>query len=342
MSSRYFIVWDLGATKCGAALVKFENGEFIVLKKTEQPLYSFSSLIDLTNSIEKNLNIEINQSDAVCIAGAGQYNGRELILDKAGHVGYPFPMQFKFLSQRLNWKNFWVIHDYTPIICRTFIDSQNEIFTIHPGTLNPLGRRVAFGVGTGLGLKDAVLLPNNQIWIGTNEMGHIGLCHPPSFNQEEFQQHQALINFIQKKNQEQSTELTFETILTGPGLSLLYQFTENLSEPLSPEETSTRIVKTGNTKALELFAHYLGLFIGVVQLTFMPSGGIWMSGGVLHKNLHLFEEPMLSHLKRGILLSPAYQPERNQFSLKIMLGLDHAFLGGAFFLLQQLEQKIWC
>lgn len=339
MQAKEFIVWDLGATKCAFAIVDYLPPNFQIRRQYQCFLRDYISLENLVSDVENKLDISHAQADAICIAGAGQYNGHELILDKGGKPGYPYPMKFATIASKLNWQNLFVVHDYTPMVCRTFLDNEEDIQVLHAGESKPYGRRVALGVGTGLGMKDAVLLPNGQIWIGTNEIGHIGLSSPPISNQIEFQQHLKLLNFIHDYHHHHNLLTTFETILSGPGFALLHQFVTGSSKLLSPEDADEASKQETNSPTLQLFAKYLGLFIGVVQLTFMPQGGIWISGGVLQKNLCLFSEPLLTQLYQGIECSPSYQPERQQFPLKVMLGENHAFWGGAFFLVQQLQQR---
>lgn len=340
MQTKAFIVWDLGATKCAAAIVDYNGRNFQIRHQYKCFLRDFKSLKALAADIESNLGLPIAEADAICIAGAGQYNGQELILDKAGK-GYPYPMKFAKLGAQKKWKQTYVVHDYTPIVCRTFLEDEHDIKVLHPGEGQAYGRRVAFGVGTGLGMKDAVLLPNGHVWIGANEVGHIGLSSPPICNHIEYQQHLDLLNFIRQYQDQGNLLTTFETLLSGPGMALIHQFVTGSPQLLTPEEAAAVIVQEPNSPTLQLFAKYLGLFIGVVQLAFMPRGGIWISGGVLDKNPSLFSEPLITHIYQGIELSPSYQPERQQFPLKVMLGSSHAFLGGAFFLAQQLQHACW-
>src|SRR5438477_12571204 len=118
MQQAEFIVWDLGATKCAAAVVCYQDRHFEIKKQCQCKLLEFDSLTDLIAGIEAQLDISLKQADAICIAGAGQYNGTELILDKSGK-GYPYPMLFSKVEKEQGWRHLFVVHDYTPIICRT-------------------------------------------------------------------------------------------------------------------------------------------------------------------------------------------------------------------------------
>ena len=129
----------------------------------------------------------------------------------------------------------------------------------------------------------------------------------------------------------QRHDVTFEAVLSGRGLARIYQFIKDNGLCLSPEETAAIIKTSGDQEALKLFAWYLGVFIGTLQLTFMPAGGVWIYGGVIHKNLVLFEEPFISSLQRGIQACPAYWDKRQHFPLRVLVGQEHAFFGAAYY-----------
>ena len=84
---------------------------------------------------------------------------------------------------------------------------------------------------------------------------------------------------------------------------------------------------------LSLFAFYLGLLVGTLELMFMPAGGIWISGGVTLHHLNAFDHP---NFKAGITASPAYQEERAAYPLGIMLNPQHALIGGGFYAVKRL------
>ncbi|OAI49537.1 hypothetical protein AYO45_06985 [Gammaproteobacteria bacterium SCGC AG-212-F23] len=88
-------------------------------------------------------------------------------------------------------------------------------------------------------------------------------------------------------------------------------------------------MQAGQTpEILDAFAWYTGLFIGTVQLIFMPEGGIWITGGVALSHLSIFDNPEFLH---GIHTSPSYLPERQKYPLGILCNPEHALMGGGFY-----------
>ena len=329
MMYKTFVVWDLGATKCAAAVIDFDfhADEFDCISTTRVPLRECADLEALITRVEKELNYSMAKADAICIAAAGRYNGHEVELE----AGYPYPMCFAQMAKKNQWRNMAVVHDYAPVACATFtsyLQKKPNIKTLVEGKPERFGRKVVFGVGTGLGLKDTVQLPNGDFWLGSNEAGHIGLTYPPKTNHKNEIRHRDFVRFLRNAGGLLSHEvLTFEKILSGKGVTRIHQFLTGESG-LTPEEVGKALTAGQYTETLKMLAWYIGLFIGTVQLMFMPSGGIWFTGGVVLKNLGLCDQ---QELFEGIYTCPAYKKERQTFPLHVMVGPDYALMGCAYY-----------
>ena len=94
------MTWDLGATKCAAALVLYEeqNHHLHCKQSSSIKIRSCTSLHELTNRIENTLEINMSDVDAICIGAAGQYDGECLQLA----AGYPYPMNFAAFAKQKN------------------------------------------------------------------------------------------------------------------------------------------------------------------------------------------------------------------------------------------------
>ncbi|MBA3660201.1 MAG: glucokinase [Gammaproteobacteria bacterium] len=332
--TKIIYTWDLGATKCTAGLVEYhsETRDLTCIKKHTVKLKEVSSLEKLITNIEETLGLSMAQADSICIGAAGHYDGQFLLLDNA----YPFPMHFAKIAELHGWKSYAVIHDYAPIVCATFtsyIEQPNNIKRLNPYEMKNTGRRVALGIGTGLGLKDGVLLDNGDFWLGRNEIGHIGVTSPPLADKIHLQRHEELIRFLQEKTRLQANQpLTFEKILSGSGTARLYQFFYG-DEEISPEEVGEKMRQGIAPEMLDAFAWYAGLFVGTVQLTFMPEGGVWITGGVSLNHLDVFERP---DFFSGINASPAYRLQRDEYPLSIMCNHEHALIGCGYYATKRL------
>lgn len=326
--TKTIIAWDLGATKCAAGIVEYheEQDTYTCKQKYAIKLTEVSSLEELTQQIEDNLDVRISNADAICIGAAGQYDGEKLIYANS----YPYSMHFAHLAKQQQWPQFAVIHDYAPIVCATFTDymhQEKNIKRLNNCAINPYGRRVTLGVGTGLGLKDGVLLPNGDFWLGQNEMGHIGISNSHA-NHDALKRHEELIRFLHSDH-----PISFEAILSGPGIARLYQFFYPNNKNITPEEVGTMMRENHAPELLSTFSWYLGLFVGTVQLSFMPEGGIWITGGVALHHINAFDHP---EFLNGIHSSPAYLSQRNEFPLGVLCNPEHALIGGGYYAIKKL------
>lgn len=329
------ISWDLGATKCAAAVVEYNTTTEIFTCKKQHTikLKTCHSLEELTNKIEHALDISALEADAICIGAAGHYDGEQL----QHAVGYPYSMHFAEMAKQQKWPAFAVIHDYASIVCATFtsyMQQTDSVKYLNDCKINPHGRRVALGVGTGLGLKDGILFSNGDFWLGDNEMGHMGILIPPFTDSFYQQQHDEFMNFLRGELVLKANEpLTFEKILSGKGLVRLHRFLYPDSTENTPEAIGEKMCANQANETRALFAWYLGLFVGTVQLAFMPEGGIWITGGVLLNHIGVFDHSEFFH---GIEASPAYLAKRRTFPLGVLCNPEHAFMGGAYYAMQRL------
>ena len=324
------MAWDLGATKCTAGLVEYnpETKDLTCKKHFKIKLSDTTSLDNLIDQLETGLNFSMSSADAICIGAAGHFDGEFLLLENA----YPYPMHFAKIAKRENWASYAVIHDYAPVICATFtafVDEPCNVKRLNSNMLKAQGRRVALGIGTGLGLKDGVLFADGHFWLGQNEIGHIGVTTPPLADKLHLKRHEELVRFLQEKTLLQANQpLTFEKILSGQGLVRLYQFLYSDDEEITPEEVGAKMREGKTPQLLDVFAWYIGLFVGTVQLSFMPEGGVWITGGVALNHLDVFERP---DFFAGINASPAYRLRRQEYPLNVLCNHEHALIGCGYY-----------
>ncbi len=330
-----FVTWDLGATKCTAGLVEYDTTTHALncVKSFSIKLADTLSLEDLISQLETGLGFAMRDADAVCIGAAGHYDGEYLLLEGV----YPYTMNFANTAKAQHWPNYEVIHDYSPIVCATFtsyMDNPANLKRLNQCDINPFGRRVALGIGTGLGLKDGVLFPDGEFWLGKNEVGHIGITAPPAADKVHLERHYELMRYLNEHSAENDNyPITFEKILSGKGVLRLYKFFYPDSPESTPEEVGIKMHEGNIDEMLDAFAWYIGLFVGTVQLCFMPEGGVWITGGVSLNNLHVFDRP---DFFAGIHASPAYMMQREEYALGVMCNPEHALIGSGYYAAKRL------
>jgi len=75
------ITWDLGATKCAAAVVEYHPSQQTLncIKHTSVKIRDHHSLQDLTATLENLLETKMVEADAICIGAAGHYDGKAFL-----------------------------------------------------------------------------------------------------------------------------------------------------------------------------------------------------------------------------------------------------------------------
>jgi len=333
MLKKTLAVWDLGATKCAAAIIDFDvhTDRFECLSSCRLTLTNYDSLNALVTAVETALNFALVDADVICIGAAGRFDGKEIQLS----AGYPFPMTFGEEIQKKRWRRISIVHDYIPVACATltnYLANPDHIETLVAGESKSFGRRLVMGVGTGLGLKDLIVLPDGRFWLGENEAGHIGVCLPPQVNAKMLKRHNDFMCFLRQCELGQDASVSFEKILSGKGLSRMHQFLTQ-GAFMDPALIGADIQAGQHADTVAMCAWYLGLYIGTIQLLFLPSGGIWLTGGVLLKNPAIYRHDALM---AGIAASPAYQAERALFPLHVIKGEQYALMGGAYYAAKRL------
>jgi glucokinase len=143
---------------------------------------------------------------------------------------------------------------------------------LNPHAAAPAGRGLAVvtGPGTGLGLAwcadvAAAALPR------ASEGGHADFA-PADAGQR------ALHARLARRH----GHVSWERVLSGPGLSELHAFLAVTEAPLSPEQVRQHAESGDATsrEAIALFLRILGNWVGNLALLFRPAAGVWLCGGV--------------------------------------------------------------
>lgn len=158
--------------------------------------------------------------------------------------------------------------------------TESQLSKINQAPEAPHGNKALFGVGTGLGAAGLVRRKDSP-WVPiAGEGGHVSFS---PVDREETE--------ILKILSEHHEHVSFEKILSGPGLTALYLATSKLSgvapvRDLAPSEIVLGAAETSNPmcqRTLDIFCGILGSFAGNLCLTLGATGGVYVGGGVIEK-----------------------------------------------------------
>ena len=144
----------------------------------------------------------------------------------------------------------------------------------------PDGTKALFGAGTGLGAA-GLIRAKDSTWIPiAGEGGHVSFSPVDSDEKE-------ILGILSEHN----GHVSFEKILSGPGLKALYHATISIygvdpGNDLVPSEILEGAARASDPmcqRTLEIFCGILGNFAGNLCLTLGATGGVYVGGGVIEK-----------------------------------------------------------
>ncbi len=285
---------DLGGTKTTLAL--YEGGD-----KKASPLYvrhyrsrNFPHFFAILDPYLKEHKQRVQKA---CFAVAGPvFSGRSQTLN------LPWLIDAEKIAQRYKIPEVSLLNDLEATAYGALVLPESAKVVLNPdaafGEAPLSGNRAVIAPGTGLG--EAVLYREGARYRpSASEGGHTDFAPR---NDLEI----ALLQFLLKKH----AHVSYERLLSGPGLFTLYQFMKAheqgdepawLSERLVSEDPAAVISEAALaqksdlcTKALDCFVSLFGAEAGNLALKALATGGVYLGGGIAPK--------ILPKLKEGLFM----------------------------------------
>lgn len=272
---KYVLAADIGGTKARFAI--FDNKLNYVIKK-EYHSKNYKSILELIKVFLKKTNKKISSA---CFALPCPIQENKCKL-----TNLPWIIDKKELENNLKIKVI-LVNDFEAVCYAIKRLKEKNFITLQKGELNKKKPAIVLGAGTGLG--KAIILPNNNIL--PSEGGHRDFAPR---NEIEIK----LLKFLIKKFK----RVSYERVLSGPGISNIYQFLTKKKE--KPEVITEQALKK-NKKAkqtLQVFSSIYGSEAGNMVLELQSFRGVYLAGGIALKILPKFKkEFMNSFMNKGRL-----------------------------------------
>ncbi len=317
---------DIGGTKTNLALYELVDNKLITLTQHQFVSAEFISLLDVIIEFEKMASMP--EIHAACFGIAGP------VIDGCCRTtNLPWEITTSALSKHLGIDTIRLLNDLEATAYGMLYLKEEEFFHLNPTSQQVDGNRAVIAAGTGLG--EAMLLYDGKTYYPVgSEGGHCDFA-PLSQQQDE------LLQWMRKRYPK---HVSYERILSGPGIYALYEFLHEsgfASQPKSMMEISededksamvSRCALDDNDplcmEALRLFVEIYGAEAGNLALKSMSLGGVYIGGGIAPKILSVMKNGnfMNSFVRKGrfeeLLLS---------MDVKIALNPETALLGAAHF-----------
>jgi len=319
---------DIGGTKTVLALYEIRDGRLFPVASTTYPSQTITSLEDiLWHFVEETAHDwAAKEIQAACFAIAAPIYGPSFTFSNL-----PLTVNPAQVKQRLkSIPHIDFINDLEALGHGVLAAGEQDLICLYPG--RPVGNHLAslnkaiIAPGTGLG--EALIMAGKDVY--PTEGGH-GDFAPQTETEIE------LLRFLQKDY----GHVSYERVLSGPGLVNIYRFLYRrrhgtLPEPLPlPEEISSRGV-TGRCplcrEALEIFIRILGAEAGNLALRALALGGIYLGGGIPPKILPQLQEGtfLQSFINKG-----RFAAMLEQIPVYVILNERSPLEGAAWYALKQ-------
>lgn len=268
---------DTGGTKTRLALYEQSQGK-LVRRQTETFVSGdFPSLEEIIRTFLSKNHISVKKA---CFGVPGP-----VVAGRAESTNLPWVTDEAHIARTLGIASVRLVNDLVATTSAIPFFAAEDLLALHQGM--PTGRETTFGVlapGTGLG-QAFLYKQGTQFLPLPSEGGHADFA--PN-NEIEI----ALLKYLQNK----FGRVSYERVLSGPGLVNIYNFLKDtgiapeppeLANRLANEDSAAAISTSGQSgefaicvQALDIFASILGAQAGNLTLTMLTTGGMYLGGGI--------------------------------------------------------------
>ncbi len=317
---------DIGGTKTNLALFEHKDKRLNIIAQHQFSSREFSDLNEVIMLFRQKTSLP--SVDAACFGIAGP-----VIDGRCRTTNLPWDITTSDLQEHLGIQKVRLLNDLEATAYGMLYVPEDEFVDLNPKGRQMDGNRAVIAAGTGLG--EAMLYYDGSVYhpIGS-EGGHSDFA--PLTPQQD-----ALLKWMRNRY---PGHVSFERILSGPGIYTLYEFlVENdfSAQPVSmlniPEGkdrsamVSECALKEHNPlcmEALRLFAEIYGAEAGNLALKSMSLGGVYIGGGIAPKILQILAN---NHFMNGFLSKGRFNEMLQAMQVKVSLNPETALLGAAYY-----------
>lgn len=326
---------DIGGTKTTLALFKLRGNRLEVQVKYQFSSKEFATLYDVLKAFEDKAPIP--SLKAACFGVAGP-----VIDGYCQTTNLPWEIDRSNLSKYLHTDEIHLTNDLSATAYGMLYLPEDHFINLNLDAHTIDANRAVIAAGTGLG--EAMLFYDGKEYHPiASEGGH---CDFAPVNEQQ----EKLLQWLRHRYPE---HVSYERILSGPGIATLYAFL--VQSAFAPEPACMIDIPEGMDRSamvsdcalkerdplcletLRLFVEIYGAEAGNLALKSMSRGGVYIGGGIAPKILAVLSE---HHFMHAFLNKGRFKNTLGKMPVKISLNPDTALLGAAYFALKQLENRM--
>ncbi|RFM30236.1 glucokinase [Deminuibacter soli] len=286
---QYVLAADVGGTKANLALVQVEGLKMQLLKRKKYPSQEYASFIDIITDFIQDVP---HKPGKICVGVAGP-----VINGEVEFTNLSWMVSEKELSRETGVTAVALINDLEATAYGLATLPDEDFTVLHAGNGAPAAGNIAIiAPGTGLG-EAALFFDGRAFHPFATEGGHTGFAPRTALDYR-------LLQYLQQQNK----VVSWEHVIAGPAIYVLYQFLRD-AEKMQEPEWLTKLLAEGKdpsavvsstaiekqeplcVKTMELYIRYLGYESTNLVLKMKASGGLYISGGIPPKILPLLQQP---------------------------------------------------
>jgi glucokinase len=313
---------DIGGTHARLALFQANNGHLKLVSETAFLSRDFPGLEAIVSAF---LDREPRGVDAACFGIAGPVrNGRAEVSN------LPWIVESSRLANELKVGTTFLINDLEASAWGIGLLERKDLLTLNEGTSTANGNQAVIAAGTGLG-QAGMYWDGRQHHVFACEGGHTDFGPRSEIEVE-------LLKYLMSKY----GRVSYERVLSGPGLLNIYQFlrdTGRAEEPDwlakamtvgDPAATISKAALEGKSaiceKALDIFVGIYGAEAGNLALKVLATGGIYVSGGIAPKILPKLKD---GNFREAFLDKGRMRPLLESTPVRVIVNENTGLLGAA-------------
>jgi glucokinase len=312
---------DVGGTKVHLGLYDFVDGRLECSRERRFAAGEYSGLEEIVKEF-----LGAHQVAAACFGVPGPVRDGRLRL-----TNLPWTLDSRKLAAGLGITHLFLINDLEANGYGVAELSTEQIYTLSEGDPSQIGNRVLIAAGTGLGEGLLIWNVHNHIPY-PSEGGHAD--YAPR-NEDEID----LLRYLKQKYQ---GRISFERVISGPGLTNIYEFLREvrgldepawLAERIAAEDPNAVIAEVALAakseiceRALEIFVSAYGAEAGNLALKLLSVGGVYLGGGIAPRILEKLRDGAFMRAFTG---KGRLSPLLENMPVRIILESRAALLGAA-------------
>lgn len=221
--------------------------------------------------------------------------------DTSRATNLPWRLDARRLEREAGIRRARLINDFEAVAWGIPSLGDEDLAILQEGEADPEGVVAIIGAGTGLGEAILVPMPDGRPpRILASEGGHTDFA---ARNEDEIE----LLRFLLRRHERVSTERA----VSGPGLVTIYEFltssrrfpqTPDMATRIQNEDAAAVIGEVGvagddpaAARAVEMFVELYAAEAGNLALKCLPTGGVFLAGGIAPKMLSALDTDRFRH-----------------------------------------------